>query len=371
MAPALASSPCEALALLRQGRTFGAALIDFRLPEMDGLALAEAISRIKALPILMLTHLPADLGQRQEKSAVNIVAWLQSPVKKSPLFEALTQVFAQEFSPARRRAYSVQDREAAIRTLSPLRILLAEDNQVNQKVALLMLEKLGYRADVVGNGQEVLQALRQAPYDVILMDVEMPEMDGLSAARQIRQWEDLPDQPWIIAVTAYAMPGDRERCLEAGMNDYISKPVREKDLIGALQRVNLAQARPRETPAPLAPPPETVLDPRILQDLRELGGAQAAAIIQDLCQTYLTTAPTLLAQIQTALAGEDWETLRQAAHSLGSSSANLGAQAFAQACRQWENSARAGMAPDSAFSDLEQSYQQVEAALGRLGETIA
>lgn len=371
MEPALASSPWEAVALLRQGRTFGAALIDFRLPEIDDLALAEAISRIKALPILILTPLPADLGQRRENIGIDIAAWLQSPVKRSALFEALTQVFAQNAPPSIRRAYSAQDREAAIKTLSPLRILLAEDNQVNQKVALLMLEKLGYRADVVGNGQEVLQSLRQAPYDVILMDVEMPEMDGLSAARAIRQWGELPDQPWIIAVTAYAMPGDRERCLQAGMNDYISKPVREKDLIGALQRVNLSQAGGQETPAPKAPapiPPETVLDPRVLQDLRELGGDQSSAIIQDLCQTYLNTAPTLLAQIQRALAGEDWAALRQAAHSLGSSSANLGARAFAQACRQWENAARAGTAPDLSFTDLEQSYQQVEAALGQLGE---
>ncbi|MBJ7899673.1 MAG: response regulator [Cyanobacteria bacterium RI_101] len=368
MAPTLTHSPWEALALLRQGRSFGAALVDLNLPEMDGLALAEQISRLKALPILMLTPLPVDLGKLQENTEVAIAAWLQSPVKKSALFEALIQIFAQESPPSIRRAYSAQDREAAIKTLSPLRILLAEDNPVNQKVALLMLEKLGYRADVVGNGQEVLQSLRQAPYDAILMDVEMPEMDGLSAARAIRQWEDLPDQPWIIAVTAYAMPGDRERCLQAGMNDYISKPVREKDLIGALQRVNLSQARPRETPAPPALPPATVLDPRILQDLRDLGGDQASAIIQDLCQTYLTTAPTLLAQIKTALAGEDWETLRRAAHSLGSSSANLGARAFAQACRQWENAARAGTAPDFLFTDLERSFQQVEAALGQLGE---
>ena len=118
----------------------------------------------------------------------------------------------------------------------PLRILLAEDNQVNQKVALRMLERLGCSADVAANGLEVLEALERVRYDVILMDVQMPEMDGLEATRQIGARYEASERPWIIAMTANAMAGDRERCLDAGMDDYLSKPVRMEELGVALQR---------------------------------------------------------------------------------------------------------------------------------------
>ena len=120
-------------------------------------------------------------------------------------------------------------------TSGSIRILLAEDNTINQQVALLLLKKLGYRADVVSNGKEVLDALEQADYDLILMDVEMPEMDGLSATQAIRTKYPHTQRPWIVAVTAYSMLGDRERCLENGMNDYISKPIRIKELEDALR----------------------------------------------------------------------------------------------------------------------------------------
>ncbi len=117
-----------------------------------------------------------------------------------------------------------------------LRILLAEDNRVNQKLALIVLRKLGYRADLAVNGVEVLQALHRQPYDVVLMDVEMPEMDGLTATRHICQEWSANERPRIIALTAYALRGDREKCLEAGMDDYISKPFSSRDLVTALQK---------------------------------------------------------------------------------------------------------------------------------------
>ena len=117
----------------------------------------------------------------------------------------------------------------------PLRILLAEDNQVNQKLALRILEQMGYRADVASNGLEAVESIERQIYDVILMDVQMPEMDGLDATREIRNWQ-LLHNPHIIAMTANAMEGDRELCLAAGMDDYISKPIRVDELIGALQR---------------------------------------------------------------------------------------------------------------------------------------
>jgi CheY-like chemotaxis protein len=129
-------------------------------------------------------------------------------------------------------------------TARPERLLMAEDNPVNQKVGLLMLGKLGFRADVAGNGHEVLAAVERQKYEIIIMDVQMPGMDGLEAARQIgRRWPDRKDRPWIIAVTANAMPGDREACFAAGMDDYISKPIRTNELVAALDRACVEIAR--------------------------------------------------------------------------------------------------------------------------------
>jgi CheY-like chemotaxis protein len=132
---------------------------------------------------------------------------------------------------------------AAATPLHPEHVLLAEDNRVNQKVALLILGKLGYRADVAANGHEVLEAVGRQRYDVILMDVQMPEMDGLEAAASlIKRWPDAKDRPWIIAVTANAMRGDRERCMAAGMDDYLTKPIRSDDLQAAFDRARLARS---------------------------------------------------------------------------------------------------------------------------------
>jgi two-component system sensor histidine kinase/response regulator len=232
---------------------------------------------------------------------------------------------------------------------------LAEDNTINQQVALLLLKKLGYRADVVSNGKEVLDALEQADYDLILMDVEMPEMDGLSATQAIRTKYPHTQRPWIVAVTAYSMLGDRERCLENGMNDYISKPIRIKELEDALsqatQQLGLGTEKPSEnvpaattTSMPTTPPiteAEKIIDAKVLDSIRKLGGSQGQMILQGIIQDYLNTAPLLLEEIQKAITARDANQLRQSTHSLGSSSANLGAVNFAKQCKVLENLARA------------------------------
>jgi CheY-like chemotaxis protein len=234
---------------------------------------------------------------------------------------------------------------------------LAEDNTINQQVALLLLKKLGYRADVVSNGKEVLDALEQADYDLILMDVEMPEMDGLSATQAIRTKYPHTQRPWIVAVTAYSMLGDRERCLENGMNDYISKPIRIKELEDALSQAtqqlglgldakNSSESVPAATTTsmPTTPPiteAERIIDAKVLDSIRKLGGSQGQMILQGIIQDYLNTAPLLLEEIQKAITARDANQLRQSTHSLGSSSANLGAVNFAKQCKVLENLARA------------------------------
>ena len=234
----------------------------------------------------------------------------------------------------------------------PLRILVAEDNHVNQQVALLLLQKHGYRADVVGNGQEAIQTLRQTPYDVILMDVEMPEMDGLTATASIhREWER-EKRPWIVAVTAYAMQGDREKCLAVGMDDYITKPIREGELIQALQKA-YRQGTGK------------ILDLGVLQSIRRMGGAKADRILGQIIRDYLESTPPQLQLMEQAIADIDADTLRQASHSLGSGSATLGALAFANSCKQLENLARSGTVTgaESQLLQLMTDYEQVKLAL--------
>jgi PAS domain S-box-containing protein len=256
----------------------------------------------------------------------------------------------------------------------PLRILLAEDNTVNQQVALLTLEKLGYHADVVSNGVEVLDALSRQVYDVVLMDVEMPKMDGLDATRHIREMMS-EQRPRIIAITAYAMEGDRERFLQAGMDDYISKPLRLEELISVLKQIkpslrcqggeNEISTCQGENQGDEVISTSTILDMRVIKSLRDMAGVNADKILTQIIDNYLEDAPQLLQQIREAVVSADSEALRIAAHTLRASSANLGAIAFSQLCKELEALGRQGTTSNAEklLPSLEKSYQTFKTTL--------
>lgn len=221
----------EALECLRQGQRFDLAIVDHQLPDLDGLSLASTIRQRlpeHSLPIILLT------APNQPLETVQGTHCLSKPVKQSQFYNALLDVFAK--TTAMDTATALVTTELDLAKRLPLKILVAEDNIVNQKVVLRLLQRLGYQADVAPNGLEVLEALTQKSYDVILMDVQMPEMDGITATLHICQLYPPEQRPWIIAVTASAMQGDREECLQAGMNDYLSKPVRPDGLYQALSQ---------------------------------------------------------------------------------------------------------------------------------------
>ncbi|HLF74543.1 MAG TPA: GAF domain-containing protein [Anaerolineales bacterium] len=234
MNPRETAHPPQALEWIRAGEQYDLAILDLQMPEMDGITLTREVQKLRAeksLPIILLTS----LGRREiGADDLNFAAYLTKPLKPSALFDALAGLFAKNvISPQPQSAKPVMDAEMGRR--HPLRILLAEDNQVNQKLALRTLEQMGYRADVASNGLEAIESIERQTYDVILMDVQMPEMDGLDATRSIRKLENVT-QPHIIAMTANAMEGDREMCLAAGMNDYVSKPIRVHELVEALMK---------------------------------------------------------------------------------------------------------------------------------------
>jgi GAF domain-containing protein/CheY-like chemotaxis protein len=234
------ASPKEALEWLRKGDPFDIVILDLQMPEMDGLALAEEIRKLRdelALPMILFSS----IGRREMPATeVHFAAFLHKPLKQSALFDTLIDVLGMESGrvQAARPAVSPTLDESLAERL-PLRILLTEDNAVNQKLALRLLQMMGYRADVAGNGIEALEAVDRQQYDVILMDVQMPEMDGLEATRQICKRIPALRRPHIIAMTANAMAGDREACLAAGMNDYISKPIRPEELAAALSKTQV------------------------------------------------------------------------------------------------------------------------------------
>ena len=242
MVPQATGSPEEALEWIRRGAPFDIAILDQQMPEMDGLMLAAEIQRERGGDALSNVPLPlvmvSSLGPREANTdGGEFAAFLLKPVRASQLYNALVGILATEERPAQREPVAdTRQFDSGMGQRQPLRILLAEDNAVNQKLALRLLERLGYRADVAANGLEALEALRRQPYDVVLMDVQMPDMDGLEATRAIHQEWPGERRPRIVAMTANVMKEDREACLAAGMDDYLSKPIRVEELVGALSR---------------------------------------------------------------------------------------------------------------------------------------
>jgi PAS domain S-box-containing protein len=335
MEPVAIEHPSAALALVAAGERFDVAILDMLMPGMDGLALAREIRLHRderELPLVLLTS----LGRLpQARSAGEFVVQLAKPLKASQLYDALVTVLAGQVEEARPPEPAPDDGPKPAR--SPLRILLAEDNAMNQKVALKLLERLGYGADVAWNGLEALEALERQPYDVVLMDVQMPELDGLDASRRICERWPAEVRPRIIAMTANAMLEDREACFAAGMDDYVAKPIRPEALAEALGRAGPLEGVVDATAGDGGG--GVSLDAAALESLRELGGDEFLAEVVD---AFLTDAPNLLATLRRSLQQGDVDELRRAAHTLKTNAATLGAESFAGLCRELEERARSG-----------------------------
>jgi len=359
------------------------AIIDLHLPGMDGFELARAIrrdARWAAMPLIMLSSVNV-AADHPERANAPIDCYLSKPVRQSDLYDAIGTVLGRE-SP---RLASMQSAPASLpAAVAPAavggRVLVAEDNAVNQAVAASMLESLGVACDLAENGRVALDRLTRERFDLILMDCQMPEMDGFAATAEIRtrQRAGLLCEPLpIIALTANAVTGDRERCLAAGMDDYLSKPFTREQLAAMLQRwLPRTERAPAGTPAGLSTlaaiagaavvsGTDEAINPRALDAIRQLPGPNGARLVERVIDAYLTDAEIRFAQLAAAVGTGDAAGLRQAAHSLKSSSANVGAEHVAGLCQELEMIARRGSVEgaETLLSDIETQLPRALASL--------
>jgi signal transduction histidine kinase/DNA-binding response OmpR family regulator/HPt (histidine-containing phosphotransfer) domain-containing protein len=362
-------SPAVALGWIVQGDPFDVALLDYQMPEMDGIALAKEIRAVRGgqSPVLILLS-SAGQSLASAPSEAGFAAGLSKPLRLSHLRDRLLETIGEQ-NETSAAAIPAVSRETVPHSVTPLRILLAEDNAINQKVAVHLLERLGYGADVAGDGSEVLARLDHAAYDVVLMDVQMPKMDGLEASRAIcARWE-ANERPRIVAMTAEAMQGDREKCLAAGMDDYIVKPVTLDRLAAALAKcrplasANAAQAA---TPSPnegSGTAAATAFDRSVLDRLCEdLGGTAA---LRDIIETFLKQMPGVIMALRDGATRADAPSIRHAAHMIKGTSAILGAHELSAQCAEIERASLTGRIADAGprVTAVEGAYRTLEAAL--------
>jgi two-component system sensor histidine kinase/response regulator len=380
------TNAAEALAELRNavatGDPYQVVLLDMQMPGTNGLTLARMIkaeSELTGVRLLLLSSLGGRIN-REELNAAGIDGCLLKPVKQSLLFDSLATIMGNVAASSTTRAKKVSA-PTSVRALATkqLRILLAEDNTVNQQVALGLLQKLGYRADAVADGIEVLEALKRVRYDVVLMDCQMPQLDGYETTRSIRQLEQQRTGPFdwkapvhIIAMTANAMQGDREKCIAAGMNDYLSKPVRRNELKAALDRHGEIQ--------PIATAPEitcgssATASEEVLVDIDRLRDVtdDEPDRMQELIDLYLTQAGPMLDGLNEAIQTNSSGDVARIAHKLVGSSVSCGVEAFTHPLRELERLGQEGnlSGADALFEDVRHKFPRVQNVFTEFVQTL-
>jgi signal transduction histidine kinase/CheY-like chemotaxis protein len=364
MRPVAVEGGVAALATLeksmRTDQPFAVVLLDGHMPDMDGFAVAERISedrRYAGTKLVMLTSAgqPEDVARCRK---LGISAYLTKPIKQSELFDVIVSAISQ---PVQERASTPKPRKRSRPALRKLQVLVAEDNQVNQLVATRIFEKLGHQVTVVNNGREALAAVHAGKFDLIAMDVQMPEMDGLDATRAIRAVERAAGTHVpIIAMTAHAMKGDRERCLAAGMDGYTSKPIRIRDLEQAIAQL-ISPINSASVSVPEAEQADGVIDHAAL-----LAGVDGdRRLLRELIHLFLADCPQGLAKIKDAIRCGDAGALGRAAHTLKGSVGNFTRKSAFAAAQRLEIMGR-----DGNLDNADEIFRTLESELARLSEEL-
>ena len=378
-------SGAEALTKLQQdSEPYDLAFIDSRMPEMDGTELACQIQQLLvhgSTPLILMASVEEQALTRRDV----FVSQVTKPIKRAQLAAVLDTILKTGFALDFYDPKPVWS-DRSLRHPRSLSILLVEDHSVNQKVACLMLDKLGYRADIVNNGLEAVEAVSRQHYDLILMDIHMPEMDGFEATRQIRRHGSLQQQPWIVAMTASVQAELRDRCLADGMNAFVSKPIQLEELARVLDLVDVSDSPPPTQPAAETldhPIPtanreefnrEKVFDPNPLQELFDLSGGSIEFVWQTI-DSFLASSQDLVATMQAALQASNYPDLHRAAHTLKSSAMTVGAVALARHCSYLEAEASDWLASDRQPSqttspELKELCLQIEREASTVGPLL-
>jgi PAS domain S-box-containing protein len=354
MIPSTASSGPEALEMIRAGKLYDVAILDMEMPQMNGLALAENIREYRTraeLPLILLNSmgelvLPENLA--------NFEAYLTKPARTAQLLDTLAKVLSGQSQSLQKKTVSPEaNREfnSGFARDFPLQILVTEDNPTNQKLAVLILEELGYQPDLAENGRKAINILQNKAYDVVFMDVQMPEMDGIEATHYIRTKFSAESQPVIIAMTANALKEDRDACLNAGMDGYLAKPIQVPELINSLKesfrkqshrKVNAQPGSQLKSGAPEDSQVASNFDPSAIRRLFSSLGQQASNLFPSLADEFYNDFEDLIHKSQEAFSSQNTEDLRRFAHTMKSNSATFGMLTASELARNLEAVARSG-----------------------------
>jgi two-component system, sensor histidine kinase and response regulator len=388
MQPDVVQNGRHALERLRvaasEGQSYDMAILDMKMPDMDGLELAEAIQaepKIAPRRLAILSSIAME-GVENAARAAGVSMFLRKPLRQRELYRALTTMMTDKEEPASRRATIIEPRCPRVQFEG--HVLLVEDNRVNQELAQNVLEVFGCRVDVAGDGREAIAAITRNSYDLVLMDCQMPEMDGFEATAELRRREAHAENHRrlpIVALTAHALQGDREHCLAAGMDDYLSKPFTQDQLVLVLEhwlaKKSGTETRPSQVTTPVsnlvhvnteshdAASSVPAIDRQALMAIQALQRPGKPNILSKAITIYLDTAPELLRALRKGVGANDASIVRTAAHSLKSSSASLGALQLAQLCKELETMARLQRLSqaDPIMVKLENSYTAVQGLL--------
>jgi signal transduction histidine kinase/HPt (histidine-containing phosphotransfer) domain-containing protein len=385
-----AEGPRQTLELLRQGEPFDLAILDMQMPEMDGLALGAEIRKLRgaeALPMVLLTSMGLT-SDTPESALAPFAACLTKPIRQNQLHDLLVQLAGGPRKETK-RLVPANKLDGTLAQRLPMRLLLADDNVVNQKVALRLFEQMGYHIDIAGDGLEAIHAVRQHPYDMIFMDVQMPELDGLQATQRIRQHEKDQEQQGcvIIAMTASAMLGDRERCLAAGMDDYLAKPVRPEAVQSALERwgpvaqrkgqrsgtagIQAVAATGNALEASPNSVPEAIDEPVDMERFTEMAGTDPTGV-RDLVELYLNQTTGQLDALRDAVQSASSKEVERIAHKAAGASATCGIVGMVPLLREMEALGRQGDGAGGAVlvSRVEAELERVRQFLSRHVENL-
>ncbi len=376
MVPRSIDDAGKALELVRTNSELNLVLIDAQMISAKALNLAEQIRQIRRKGELPIVLFNADESDNVvfDYSGEIVSAVIPKNVDRSKVLDILIGVFSIEDHSRSQHNKDLGRMDIKLAQHVPVKILIAEDNLINQKLALNIFEGLGYSPKMVNNGLEVIDALRKESYDLIFMDVQMPELDGLETTRFIIQKMDLVQRPIIVAMTAFALEGDKEKCMEAGMDDYISKPFLLEEIVERIRKWGgryiqaRAEMEQQNNHRNTEKPSNAVLDMAVVQRLRDMTAGSDPTFFSNVIAMFVEQGREITAEIEKLSKSEDWRAMSKLAHKLKGSALNIGANLLAEVCRQIE---LVGESPSPAdclalLPTLMKEWKKTEEAFGKL-----